>query len=159
MIFVLMNSETFQMLRLAVSVLMNFLRLFHSCFPLKSISLPHWAGSVTGAGSSCSHSILLAQVSEASIFCRDEFHGSLAVAYLKVQLPSFAVVPFGKRRQTLCSSRYCWIPMHMISFDFSSKMGEVVLPTNSTSFSLGPNISRDKMILFPFKSEAMCHHP
>lgn len=92
-------------------------------------------------------------------FCLDEFHGSLAVAYLKVQLPSFASVPFGKRRQTLRSSRYCRVPIHMISFYFSSKMGEVVLPTNSTSFLLGPNVSRDKMILFPFKLEAMYHHP
>lgn len=138
MIFVLMNSETFQMLRLAASVLMSFVRLFHPGFPLKRVSLPHGAGGVTG--SFCPHSILLSQVSKASIFCRDEFHDSLAVAYLKVRLPSFVIAPFGKRRRTLCSSRYCRIPIHMISFYFSSKMGEVVLPTNSTSFLLGPNV-------------------
>lgn len=69
------------------------------------------------------------------------------------------VFPLGRGgRPCLCSSRYCRVPIHMISFYFSSKMGEVVLPTNSTSFLLGPNVSRDKMILFPFKLEAMYHH-
>lgn len=38
-------------------------------------------------------------------------------------------------------------------------MGEVVLPANSTSFLLSPNVLSDKMILFPFKLEAMYYHP